>query len=202
MNSYNLSQFLPPNTEETVNDWLKELHVKLVITRARSSKFGDYRKLGSNGCKITINGNLNIYRFLITITHEIAHAGAFKKHGDRISPHGAEWKEEFQIRMTPFYLNGVFPQHISEALYKYMVNPKASSSIDDLLQKELSVYDETTIGDGLEFLEQIPLGSKFKLVNGKLMIKGEKLRKKFLCIEIATKRKYAVVAMARVEIVN
>lgn len=202
MESNNLRQFLPPNTEETVNHWLKELNVKLVITRARSSKYGDYRKSGPNGCKITINGNLNIYRFLITLMHEIAHAGAFSRHGDRISPHGSEWKEEFQIRMTPFYLNDVFPPQISKALYKYMLNPKASSSMDDHLQKELSVYDEPSEHDGLEYLEKIPLGTKFKLLNGKQMIKGEKLRRKYLCVDVFSKRKYAVVGMVRVKIVN
>jgi predicted SprT family Zn-dependent metalloprotease len=36
----------------------------------------------------TVNSNLNKYKFLITLIHEISHLVAFEKFGRNIKPHG------------------------------------------------------------------------------------------------------------------
>jgi predicted SprT family Zn-dependent metalloprotease len=47
---------------------------------------------GVNGKhEITVNSNLNKYKFLITLIHEISHLVAFEKFGRNIKPHGNEW---------------------------------------------------------------------------------------------------------------
>nr|WP_313791522.1 SprT-like domain-containing protein [Lacinutrix neustonica] len=51
---------------------------------------------------MTINENLNHYKFLITLIHEIAHFEAYKAFGRYIKPHGLEWKRTFQKLMLPF----------------------------------------------------------------------------------------------------
>ena len=43
-----------------------------------------------------MNGDLNPYSFLITTLHEFAHLHTFQQHGNRVNPHGDEWKTNFR----------------------------------------------------------------------------------------------------------
>jgi hypothetical protein len=53
--------------------------VHLKIVNERQTRHGDYRK-GLNGKhEITVNSNLNKYKFLMTLIHEISHLVAFEK---------------------------------------------------------------------------------------------------------------------------
>ena len=60
-----------------------------------------YVCLGNGDYQITINNDLNKYRFLITLIHEMAHLVTFKDM-PRSKPHGKEWKINFQRLMLPF----------------------------------------------------------------------------------------------------
>src|SRR5437868_12893848 len=88
-----LESFLPEGTADDVIRFLQLYKVHLTITRERQSVLGDYRNkhFGRNH-RISVNGNLNKYSFLITLLHELAHLVAFEKYGGRIQPHGKEWK--------------------------------------------------------------------------------------------------------------
>jgi hypothetical protein len=59
----------------------------------------------------------------------------------------------------------------------------------------LKNYDKQI--DDIYLLENIPFNTKFYL-NDKLFIKGELRRKRFVCEEVATKKKYLVYAIAEV----
>src|SRR5215471_17479909 len=90
---HTLAEFLPANSFEQVAEYLNLYKVHLTITRQRRSVLGDYRNAvhGKNH-RITINGNLNSFAFLITLIHELAHLLAFEQYGNRINAHGREWK--------------------------------------------------------------------------------------------------------------
>jgi hypothetical protein len=75
-----LAGFLPDKSFEQVLAYLHEYRVHLTITKQRKSVLGDYRHPGRGANhRISINGNLNKYEFLITFLHELAHLLTFEK---------------------------------------------------------------------------------------------------------------------------
>src|SRR6478735_4611130 len=88
-----LSRYIPEASAQRMFDYLHKYKVHLTITKERRSILGDYRHATHyQNHRISINGNLNKFSFLITLIHEIAHLIAFEKYGLRIQPHGREWK--------------------------------------------------------------------------------------------------------------
>jgi hypothetical protein len=68
----------------------------------RQTRHGDYRK-GVNGKhEITVNSNLNKYKFLITLIHEISHLVAF---------------ENLEEILNLMVMNGVFFSTVNDSLY-------------------------------------------------------------------------------------
>ncbi len=193
-----LERYLPPGTAETLSAWVMEYRIHLHIRRDRRSKAGDYRGPvpGDPRHRISINYNLNPYAFLITLVHEFAHRTAFEKYGKRVNPHGAEWKSEFQRLMQPFLNNTVFPPSVLQALSAYMVNPKASTSGDNRLVRELRQYDRHP-EKGL-LLEELAPGTLFNMGTDKVFRKGELQRKRYLCLCLSNKRMYLVPGIAEV----
>jgi len=191
-----LRKFVPPGSESILCEWIITYKAHITITNARSSKLGDYRPpFGNKGHRISINHNLNKYAFLITLVHEIAHLQAWNKFGNRVLPHGKEWKSEFKIHMLPFLAEiGLFPDDIKAALRQYMNNPAASSCSSPDLLKSLAKYDAAL----KVFVDDIPLGVAFELQNGLILKKGEKRRTRYLCQDIQSKRFYLVSGVAEV----
>lgn len=184
-----LQQFLPPNTYEPVLAYLHQYHVHLTVARERKSILGDYRhRTHIKNHRISVNGNLNKYAFLITLLHELAHLLAFEKFGDRISPHGSEWKDVFGKLLAQFIEHNVFPNDIRNALMTSLHNPAASSCSDEDLLRVLKRHDEKETH--LVFIESLPEGSLFKTQDGKIFRKGKKIRKRYKCEEVNTKKIY------------
>jgi hypothetical protein len=184
-----LQQFLPPNTYEPVLAYLHHYHVHLTVAKERKTVLGDYRhKVFGKNHRISVNGNLNSYAFLITLLHELAHLLAFEKFGNRIAPHGREWKNVFGQLLAQFIEHDVFPDDIKRSLMDSLHNPAASSCSDEDLLRVLKRYDEQTTR--LVFVEAIPEGSFFKTHDGKVFKKGAKIRKRYKCEEIRTKKVY------------
>jgi len=166
------------------------------ISRSRLSKLGDYRHpfLGKPH-QITVNHNLNRYAFLITLTHEVAHLTTWNKFGRKVNPHGAEWKEEFRLHLQPLFTLNVFPEDIIIQLTKYSLNPKASSCADTDLLKALKKYDTD---NSFVHLEDLPEKSVFSLRSGRTFVKGERLRKRYKCVDVASRKIYLVSPVAEV----
>lgn len=92
-----LSNYIPERAVDPTFQLIATYNIHLKIVNERKTRHGDYREL--NGApQITVNANLNPYRFLITLIHEIAHFLAFKKYGRYIKPHGKEWKYTSTLR--------------------------------------------------------------------------------------------------------
>lgn len=184
-----LKQYLPDNSFEDVMQYLVHYKVQLTVARQRQSILGDYRHAhaGKNH-RISVNGNLNKYSFLITLLHELAHLLTYEKHGNRVQAHGGEWKTMFGEILVEFLQKNIFPDDIMYALTSSLHNPAASSCADEKLLRVLQRYDPPK--EGVMLLEQLPDNSNFKIKGGRVFKKGEKIRKRFKCQEISTGKWY------------
>ena len=190
-----LGRYVPEAALMYCFEQIKRYGVHLKIVNERLSRHGDYRKLPDGGHLITVNAGPNPYRFLITLIHEIAHLVAFIEHGHRIRPHGKEWKQTFKLLMLPLLNPAVFPKELLPVLATHFKSPKASSSADARLDRELSRYDETVRG---VFVEELPEGALFAYREKRIFKKGSKRRKRYECLELETKRNYLFQPNARV----
>jgi SprT protein len=194
--SNQLSKYLPEGFSDLIAELFLPIPVKFKIVNPRNTKLGDYRP-AHNGLphRITVNGNLNPYSFLITTIHEFAHLQAHVKYGRNIQPHGNEWKKTYREMLIPFIETKKLPQDIENALINSLVNTKASSCSDIQLSRVLKNYDKKL--DDYLLLEEIPIDTKFSL-QGKVFIKGPLRRKRYICEEVRTKKKYLIYAIAEV----
>jgi len=191
-----LKQFVPEGFEEMIADLLFSAPVQFKIVRPRNTKLGDYRPAhAGKPHRITVNGNLNKFSFLITTIHEFAHLNNYVEYGRNVAPHGEEWKNHYRKLLIPVLDKKILPQDIENALINSLVNTKASSCADIPLMRVLKNYDlqnETYV-----FLENIPKNAHF-LLQGKEFIQGELRRKRYLCEEVSTKKKYLIHTLAEV----
>ncbi|EKF55673.1 hypothetical protein I215_05547 [Galbibacter marinus] len=194
-----LLKYLPERAVDPCIDLIKTNHVHLKIVNQRVTRHGDYRRYPDGSHQITVNSNLNKYRFLMTLIHEIAHLAAFENHGRRIKPHGIEWKRTFQKLMLPFINPSVFPPTLLPLLARHFRNPTASSDTDAHLSIALKEYDPST---DKNYIFELPTGSVFRLHNGKIYKKGNKLTKRYECVEMATGKVYLFQPNAEVELIS
>ena len=195
MQSYHY--FVPPKSVQLLQCWIDDLNVKVVISSPRKTKLGDF-KVKNQKMVISVNNNLNPYSFLITFTHELAHAFVFKKHKNKVLPHGVSWKLTFKSMLLNFLSPEFFPDDVLKVLSKHIINPKASTFSDLELVKVLRKYDNQS----LLTISDIEEGSKFSLTNGKTFLKGKQLRKRFRCLEQKTNRVYLFHPFAEVSAVE
>ncbi|MCC6701297.1 MAG: SprT-like domain-containing protein [Fluviicola sp.] len=196
-----LKAYLPEGFEAMVADLLLQYPVRFAITNPRATKLGDYRAPinGEKHHRISVNGNLNKYSFLVTTLHEFAHLETFLKFGHRVKPHGDEWKQMYRHRLWPAIQTGLLPKPIESALMKSLTNTKASSCSDTQLSRVLRMYDERP--DHELTLEELPKNATFVL-QGKQFRKGELRRTRFLCEELGTKRQFLVHALATIQLIE
>ena len=177
--------FVPKASITLLDSWIDELDVDVRISKPRRTKLGDF-KVVNKLMVVTINNNLNAYSFLITITHELAHAFVFREYKNSVPPHGDNWKAIYKSMMLNFLSPKFFPKDILRILSAHMIFPKASTYSDIELVKVLKKYNDKI----LLTISDIQIGELFKLSNGRSFIKGAKLRKRFRCVEKQTKRVY------------
>ena len=184
-----------------VNDYVKSLieGQDLIIKTVpkRRTKHGDYRKFKNKNI-ITINLLDNKYRFLLILIHELAHFNVYKKN-IRTNPHGSIWKNEFKKLLQPILDKNIFPNVLQILIKAHMKSPKSSFSYDSPLEMELNKYDNDD--ENYTYLEDIDIGNIFRYNNDKLYKKIEKRRKRYLCIESDSGRKYLFLPHAKVELI-
>lgn len=195
-----LNSFLPPGTFDAVEEYLRFYKIHLTVTQHRKSILGDYRhRTHFSNHRISINGSLNKYAFLITLLHEIAHLLTFEKYGNKVMAHGNEWKTIYASLLKQFVENRIFPSDIEKELLTSLKNPAASSCAEDDLIRVLRKYDVNT--NGYKLVEEIPPNSLFKLDDGKVFKKGERQRKRFKCEEVGTGKIYLFSPVYEVEMI-
>ena len=191
-----LERYIPEAAVKSTFELIRANNIHLKIVNERVTRHGDYRKLLNGEHQITVNANLNRFRFFITLIHEIAHLVAFQKFGRNIKPHGQEWKHMFQQLMLPFIRPEIFPNRLLPLLALHFKNPKATSDTDSRLSLALKAYDPP---NNKNYIFELPLGANFRLYNGKIFKRGKQRVKRFECLEVATGRIYLFNPNAEVE---
>jgi hypothetical protein len=196
-----LETYLPPKAAPLISRWIDYFVCEFKVSRNRNSKFGDYRHpFGDEGHRISVNYNLNPYAFLVTTVHEFAHLHTWNQHKHKVKPHGAEWKANFKRMMQPFFEMDVFPPDVKHAITGYLDNPAASSCSDLNLYRSLRKYDAPK-PDHLT-VEKLPARALFKLKDGRVFRKEERLRKRYRCVEVSSQRVYLFSPVAEVELME
>jgi SprT protein len=184
-----LQDYLPPGTYEPVLSYLRQYKVHLTVARERKSVLGDYRHSTHHANhRISVNGNLNPYSFLITLLHELAHLLTFEQFGNHVLSHGREWKAIYVKILDQFLQHQVFPGDIETELLRSLKNPAATTCAEDGLLRVLRKHDSKESDNRL--VEEIETNKLFRTHDGRVFKKEGKLRKRFKCIEIKTGRVY------------
>lgn len=193
-----LASYIPGESVDDVVQYLTHYKVHLTITRKRISVLGDYRHpIPGKNHRISVNGNLNPYSFLVTLLHELAHLVAYEKYRNRIQPHGREWKKEFGEILSHFISKNIFPPDVKIALRESLHNPAASSCGDEKLLRALKNHDRPNSRTIL--VEQVHEQSLFATSDGRIFRRGPKLRTRFKCQEVATGRWFLFNSMYEVQ---
>lgn len=190
-----LEPFVPEGSVPLVKDLLAGEEFHLVVSKPRSTKHGDFKPPQRGQVpRLSVNGNLNSYSFLITLIHEIAHLKVWHVHKNKVKPHGKEWKNTYAQLLRRFIEAGVFPDELQPVLINHCKKPGYASGTDEHLTRALRKYDNPSPHISLD---ELPIGSHFRL--GKRTFKlGKKLRKRYLCEEMPSGKKYRVHALAEV----
>tara|TARA_B110000116_G_C16794023_1_gene565518 strand:- start:2110 stop:2706 length:597 start_codon:yes stop_codon:yes gene_type:complete len=194
----NFENHIPKASIPLIKKWIKELNILVKIKKSRNTKLGDFTVNKKEEYLISINKDLNKYAFLITLTHEIAHAFVWKKHKRKVAPHGIEWKITFKEMMLNFLNADIFPDDLLRPLSKHIKNPKASTVNDYNLSDMLRKYDSNK----QLILSEIPDGSVFSTISGRQFVKLNKLRKRYKCKATDSNKIYLFNPLAAVALLD
>ncbi|WP_025762998.1 hypothetical protein [Dyadobacter tibetensis] len=177
--------------------------VLLAVTKPRDSKLGDFTAKSNGELRVSVNGNLNPFAFLITYLHEMAHLQVHLERkalrGPRVAPHGQVWKSTFRKLLAPVANSEIFPADILEALLDYMRDPKARTSAHIPLYTTLKRYDPPSEGYKNKIaLLDLREGSSFVFRN-RTYVRQTARRTRVLCLDKLTEKLYTIPAHVFVE---
>ena len=197
--SQGLSKYIPSEAIDIVYGWLEPHRIKLKISKPRTTKLGDFRVRSRHApAQISVNGNLNPYSFLITLTHEVAHLKDYEQRGHLREAHGPTWKEHYIGLLAELRATKAFPEDLIPALDQHMRRPKAASCSDPNLLDALRLYDDH---QSLR-LKDLQEGANFTLSNGRVFQRGPLRRTRYKCLETSSNRWYLIHGEAEVAIAN
>jgi hypothetical protein len=189
---------IPKASHELIKKLIDSENLTIKVVKTRKTKHGDFRSLKNRKFQITLNKIENKYRFLITLVHELAHFKVFQSFGNSVNPHGTEWKKTYKFLMLPFLYNLIFPEDVLRHLALHMINPPATTDSDLNLVVALQKHD--LIDDKKMFLFEIPEKSIFIHNSSKLFVKLYKRRKRYICKELSSGKKYLFSPVARIKL--
>ena len=193
-----LERYLPHGTYELVTHYIVKYKVHLTLTKERQSVLGDYRQPdGLGGHRISINSNLNKFSFLLTLLHEIAHLLTYLEFGPKALSHGKEWKRVFGKILHQFIGKGFMPNDVEHAVLGSIHNPGATNCTDEELVRVLKKYDKGR--QNYHFIEVLKQGELFRTKDGRVFKRGEKIRKRYRCQDVSSKRIYLFSPVYEVE---
>lgn len=194
-----LRNHLPPQSVEWVYGFLNRHNVHFHITRERRSKYGDYRwpQKGHDFHEMSVNGDLNPYRFLLVFLHEAAHLETHVKYAD-VAPHGHEWQGEYARLLAEHAV--WFPPEVRPLVARYASRVPLYRPLLRQIEELLHRYDKDYVEGVVVHLDDLPAGSRFRLKGcpERLFVSLEKRRTRWLCREVDTGRQYTVNGSAEV----
>ena len=182
-----LMSFIPCNAKKNIGDLINEHRLNLIVVSERKTKRGDFRVYSNGFKKITLNQDPNKFRFLITLLHEVSHQIVFQAFGNKVRPHGIEWKKIFKEISKPFLLESIFPLSILDAFKVYLKNPKSSTDLDVELSMSLSKFD--TLSDYF-YIDKLEMGQFFLYKKKDIFKKISKKRKRYVCKKVSNGKLY------------
>ncbi len=197
-----LAAYIPESSFEDVVHYINLYKVHLTVTKKRKSVLGDYRHNSiDKNHRISINGNLNKFEFLITLLHEIAHLLTFEQFGNRVDAHGKEWKLHYKTLLMHFIQKEIFPKDVHKELLKTLHNPAATANGETHLLTVLRNYNVVK-NINILTVQEIAEGVLFETEKGKIFKRGAKRRKRFECLEVNSGRLYSFSAIAEVRLIK
>ncbi|MBT3212839.1 MAG: hypothetical protein HOK57_09090 [Planctomycetaceae bacterium] len=196
-----IRQHLPRAACGYVYDLLRKHPVEVRVVPHRTTKLGDHRPPSHKEPwhRITMNEDLSVYAFLVTLLHEIAHLRVSTKLGERAQkepPHGQAWQREFADAVKPVIEGSMVPRELAVALTASLQRPRAATCSDRKLLLALSRFDSNN--DRLLYVEQLEVGEWFQLQSGRRFVLGNRLRSRYQCIEIESGVEFRIHSLARV----
>lgn len=188
--------FFPENTRWLITEYLRIYSFRLRITKPRKLRLGSFRAAYKGDLPvININNDLGLYSFLLVFLHELAHLVVWKKHGRRAAPHGKEWKDAYQELMMPLLDKENLPADLTLGLEKYFKTTRASFQRDVAFQRILHTLDGKGV---LLTLHDVPDAKTFHLMDGRQMVKMERIRTRYKCFCPSNKKYYLVSPAAQI----
>ncbi|MDO4764168.1 MAG: transcription elongation protein SprT [Flavobacteriaceae bacterium] len=191
MKTISLENYLPENAISYITKWLEGHRCMIKIRKPRQSKLGDYKLLPNQSHQISINENLKPELFFFVLTHEIAHLLAFNEKRD-ILPHGKEWKATFRELLLESIQ--IYPEDLQILLKNFTQNPKANF----MTSPELVKYFEHKTSENQFYVEELSINGKF-IYQSQIYQVEEKKKKRYLCKNLHTGKRYLFKSCARVE---
>lgn len=194
MQSPTLKALLPKGTHRVVNQWLGHVDVEILITGPRRSKLGDFRVV-PNGRRnrISINGDLEPFQFLITMAHEIAHAQVWQSTRRRQAPHGVRWQKAFGGLLLELSQLDALPQLFRVAIHNHAHAPTSSTGRDLALMQALRALEATDE----TWLDEVSIGAVFKF-RGQRFKKLKTNRTRCKCLHLGNQLQYTIAKTAAV----
>lgn len=188
-----LENYLPPDALDSLQEWFGHHRIHIRITRSRTSKLGDYRKMPDGSHQISVNSNLQPHLFFFVLTHELAHLVAFDRYAGRITAHGPEWKKIFSDMLISSIR--VYPEDLQPIILRFSRSPKASFTASPELVKYFHIED---VKDETCYLDDLALNDRFTY-RKKIYVIEQKRNKNYICVQLESGKKYIFKPLARVE---
>lgn len=194
-----LAAYIPMDAVEHVSGLIRHHGIQLIITGRRASRLGDFRPArGKNPHRIKVNGTLNVYEFLLVFLHELAHLVVYEQYGRSVLPHGREWKQAYGALVRQAVKQKLFHPSISNLLLDYSHKVKASGVAGLEVAKVLRNFDKQESATDWHFLDEIDENGVFQTESGRLFRKEEKIKTRYRCLCLTTRRRYLVHQSAKV----
>jgi hypothetical protein len=113
----------------------------------------------------------------------MAHLLVYEQFGNKVIPHGIEWKNVYVQLLKVFLDKKLFPEDVEKELLHTIQGPAATSCGEEQLMRVLQKYDHKQ--EGQLRVEQVLVGELFKTPDGRVFRKGQKLRKRHQAVEIS-----------------
>lgn len=184
-----LEKYLLPKAAAYIADlFWNEKKLTLKLKNPRKSKYGDYSRPSAKRTYhvITVNNNLQVHELLVTLLHEYAHYQVFLTIQNSEPPHGSTWRNTFRMLLQQAMQNGALPNSVHKQVQQhYFERENIASGMCKGLRTEQQLKSAAPS------VSSLPSGTFF-LLEKKVFQKQKKLRTRFECKELVSKKMYRV----------